>query len=330
MHKFFCLLALTTLCAASFVKPDALQQNLQKLTTGFDGRLGICALETTSTNPICVNGDQAFSLQSVMKLVVSVAVMDAVDRGKMRLADVVIVRPDDAGPGPQDFADFVKSKGQVKVTVEELIRRAIVDSDSTSIDILITRIGGVNAVQDFLRRKNIKGVRIDRNERDLQSETVGLSWHAAYADAQKLETAAANLSIKKREEAWQQYLKDPRDTATPVGMVTFLQALTTEQLLSKASTNKILAIMSATTTGPDRLRAGVPRGWSIGHKTGTSRSWKGMNAVTNDVGILTAPDGAKIAVAVFVAESKQSKEQRAGMIAKAAKIITGAYQAPVK
>ncbi len=84
--------------------------------------------------------------------------------------------------------------------------------------------------------------------------------------------------------------------------------------------------MKKTVTFPDRLRAGVPSGWTIGHKTGTSRTRNGINGVTNDVGILTAPDGRHVAVAAFVAESRTGNEERAAMIAAAARAITAAYE----
>ena len=34
-------------------------------------------------------------------------------------------------------------------------------------------------------------------------------------------------------------------------------------------------------------------GWILAHKTGNSSAWKGVTAATNDVGILTAPDGGR-------------------------------------
>nr|WP_234837815.1 serine hydrolase [Sinorhizobium meliloti] len=84
--------------------------------------------------------------------------------------------------------------------------------------------------------------------------------------------------------------------------------------------------MNRTVTFPDRLRSGVPSGWTIGHKTGTSQTRNGINGVTNDVGILTAPDGTHVAVAAFVAESRAGKDERAATIAAAARAITAAYK----
>jgi beta-lactamase class A len=291
------LLMTIALHAYAFATADGLKQNFQELASQIDGRLGICALDTKASEPICINGDHRFSLQSVMKLVTAAAVMDAIDRKQMQLSDIVAVRPENASPGPQEFANMVRGKGILNTTVEDLIQRAVVDSDSTSVDILIERLGGVAIVQNFLKSKKIEGISIDRNERHVQAESQGLTWRAEYADSKKFEAAVHALPDEKRDLAWNAYLKDARDTATPAGMVGFLKALATGKLLSQESTNKLLAVMAKTQTGRDRLMAGTPKNWSIGHKTGTSPSWKGMAAAINDVGILTAPDGGKIAIA---------------------------------
>lgn len=319
------LLALTALNSGTFTSRPAVQEKLQQLASESDGRVGLCALDSAGIEPICINGDQKFPLQSVMKLIVAAAVMDAVDRKQMQLTTVIKVKPEDASPGPQEFADLVRSKGSLPSTVEDLMRRALVESDSTSVDLLIQRIGGIRAVQDFLKRKEILGIRIDRNERDLQAEFSGLVWKAEYADSKVFEAAVKNLSADKRDKALEAYSKDPRDTATPVAMVRFLKTLAAGQLLSEESTRKLLAIMTMTVTGPDRLKAGIPKTWTLAHKTGTSSTWNGRTAATNDVGILTAPDGGNIALAVFVADSNRSNGAREGIIAKASKIVTSAY-----
>lgn len=298
----------------------------QQLAAQSDGLVGICTQSIASAEPTCVNGDQKFPLQSVMKLVVSAAVMDLVDRQRLRLTDMIVVLPKDASPGPQEFADLVRAKGGLSVTVEELIRRAIVDSDSTSVDVLLEKIGGVAVVRDFLKRKKVEGITIDRDERHLQADSVGLAWQPEYADSVKFEAAVSALPVEKRDAAWDFYLKDARDTATPLGMVGFLKALAVGLLISESSTKKLMTIMKATTTGQDRLMSGTPMGWRLGHKTGTGRTWKGMVSATNDVGILIAPDGGQIAVAVFIAGSTRSSSERAAIIAHVAKLAASAYQ----
>jgi beta-lactamase class A len=79
-------------------------------------------------------------------------------------------------------------------------------------------------------------------------------------------------------------------------------------------------------TFPTRLKAGVPQRWEISHKTGTSGAWKGVTAATNDVGVLTAPDGTRIAISAFVADSSSSDEVRDKLIAKISALAAAHYR----
>ena len=311
----------------AFAGSNDLEQSLAKLASQSDGRIGICALDIKLSQPICINGDQKFSLQSVMKLIATAAVLDAIDRKQLMISDQVVLKPEHVSPGPQDFADIIKGKGSLKVTIEELIQRAVIDSDSTSVDFLIGHIGGISVMQGFLKRRKLEEINIQRDEKHLQAESLGLSWRPEFADSKKFQAALDGLPVVRRDAAWEAYLKDSRDTATPKVMVGFLKALGTGKLLSEKSTRMLLDVMARTQTGRDRLMAGVPKDWSLGHKTGTSPSWKGMAAALNDVGILTAPDGEKIAVAVFVAESRLPGKDRAFVISETARLVTNAYGA---
>ncbi|HYX35925.1 MAG TPA: class A beta-lactamase [Oligoflexus sp.] len=312
--------------SGTFASRDGLHKELKNLSTASEGKVGVCALDALDVDPVCVHGTEPFALQSVVKLIVSAAVLDAVDAGTIKWDETILVKPEDASPGPRDFADLVRKQGQYPATVEELIRRSIVDSDSTSVDVLIKRLGGVVSVQAFLKKKQITGIRVDRMERDLQAEFSGLSWQPSYADPGLFKAAVEAVAADKRQKALEAYLKDPRDTSTPVAMVKFLKGLASGQILSETSTKKLMSILEKTATGKDRLRGGLPKSWRIGHKTGTSASYKGRTATTNDVGILTAPDGGTVAIAVFVSDSMRNDQERAAVIAKASQIVTSAYQ----
>ncbi len=47
----------------------------------------------------------------------------------------------------------------------------------------------------------------------------------------------------------------------------------------------------------------MPRGTRVAHKTGTSGTANGIAAATNDIGLVTLPDGGTLAVAVFGSDS---------------------------
>jgi beta-lactamase class A len=294
-----------------------LSSSLHDLAKDFDGRLGICIQDQRSAT--CISGDQRFSLQSVMKLLAGAAVMDAVDHRGWKLDEPILVRRSDLSLANQPIAELVTAQGY-RTTVGDLVRRAIVDSDSAAVDILIAKLGGPAQVQAFLNRKGIQGVRIDRDEKHLQTEVAGLQWRPEFVDPAVLEKATRRVPDSAKDAAYRRYQHDPRDTATPAGMASFLMALSNGKLLSPASTTHLLNVMTGTVTGPDRLKAGVSGGWSLAHKTGTSSTWKGVAAATNDVGVLTAPNGDRIVIVVFVGDSREPPAKRAAVIAAAARL----------
>ena len=61
----------------------------------------------------------------------------------------------------------------------------------------------------------------------------------------------------------------------------------------------------------------------MAHKTGTGGDTAGVNCCTNDVGLVTLPDGSHLAVAVFVKSSARPLPARERAIAR---IAQKAYQ----
>jgi beta-lactamase class A len=318
------LLALVLFGAAqaASLRGKELADRVRRLTQDFDGRVGVCVEDRAST--VCENGDQRFSLQSVMKLIVAVAVMDRIDNRDWRLNDSVVVRKEDLSVFVQPIAALVTEQGY-RTTIGDLVRRAIVDSDSAAADILIARLGGPEAVQAFLNHKSIIGVRVDRDEKHLQTEILGLDWRPEFVDPAVLDQATKNLPEETRDAAYRRYQTDERDTATPRGMSSFLFALAAGKLVSEESTVHLLKVMAETSTFPDRLKAGLAARWTLAHKTGTSGEWKGVTAATNDVGILTAPDGGHFVIAVFIGDSRETSARRAALMASIARIAVANY-----
>ena len=104
----------------------------------------------------------------------------------------------------------------------------------------------------------------------------------------------------RRRDAFERYIDNPVDGATPDGITNGLARLQRGELLSRASTARMLAILAQVRTGPQRLRGGLAPGWSIGHKTGSGQILNGVQAGYNDIGILTSPEGRHYAVAVLI------------------------------
>jgi beta-lactamase class A len=110
-----------------------------------------------------------------------------------------------------------------------------------------------------------------------------------------------------------------RNWATPESMLALLRALHEGRGLSASSRSLLLDLMIKSTPGPRRLKGKLPAGTVVAHKTGTSGTSDGLTRATNDVGIITLPDGRHLAVAVFVSDSKGDADVREGTIASIAR-----------
>ena len=108
-----------------------------------------------------------------------------------------------------------------------------------------------------------------------------------------------------RNRALKRYLAAPYDGASANGITLGLALLKRGELLSRKSTNHLLALMRASRTGPLRLRSGLRSGWTLAHKTGTGQELGSLSTGYNDVGILVSPDGHRYAVAVMIASTHE-------------------------
>lgn len=248
------------------------------------------------------NGDKAFPMQSVFKAPLAAAVLSEVDAGRLSLDEAITLTEPDISPAHSKIADAWPER--TTYTVRELLIWAVEDSDNTAADVLMRRIGGPGAVTAWLRSKGIKEIRIDRYERELQPEAHGMeSFRIAWKGWPAFETAMHAVPEATRQAATARYLADPRDTATASGALTFLRMLSARELLTPRSTALLLKMMTDTTSGDGRLKAGLPPGARLAHKTGTAATDLGVTPVVNDMGIVTLKDGRQYAVVVFMVET---------------------------
>lgn len=270
-----------------------------------------------------LSAERAFPMQSVFKAPLGAAVLAEVDAGRLSLDEVLTLTEQDLSPPYSPVADAWP--GVQAYTVRDLLVRAVGGSDNTAADVLMRRIGGPGMVQAWLNDQDIRDLRIDRYERELQTDVYGMpafrpEWRGEAAFTRVL----AAVPPAQRRAAMAAYLSDTRDTVTVSGALSFLQKLVTGQLLSPASTQLLLRIMTESPTGQNRLKAGMPPGATLAHKTGTGRTDLGVNPAANDIGVITLKDGRRYAVAVFLAGSPASDAERDEIIADAARAIVQA------
>ena len=290
------------------VAPASLQQRLTTLAEPFGERAGIAVRSVEDGWTAAVHGDRAFQQQSVFKTWVAAVALDAIDRGSLRWDEPIRIERADLIFPYQPIEKQIGPDGRA-FTVEELVRWSVIHSDNPSVDALLKRLGGPSAVQPVLDRMSISGIRIDVGEREL---------HAMF-DQGRAELAAASTDAKA--SVFDRIFSDPRNSATPAGTADALARLKKGELLSPLSTERLLGIMTETETGANRLKAGLPNGWTLAHKTGTGGDTDGATNGTNDVGVMTAPNGRSYAVAVFTWGTRRPMAERERLMADVARAV---------
>ena len=288
--------------------PEALQQRISELAKPFGNRSGIAVRSVEDGWTVGVNADRPFQQQSVFKTWVAAVALEAIDRGALRWDDPIRIERADLIFPYQPIEKQIGPDGRA-FTVEELVRWSVVHSDNPSVDALLKRLGGPSAVQPVLHRMRLTGIRIDVGEREL---------HAMF-DQGRSELAAASTDAKA--SVFERIFSDPRNSATPAGTVDALARLKKGELLSPLSTERLLGIMAETETGANRLKAGLPKDWTLAHKTGTGGDTDGATNGTNDVGVMTAPNGRSYAVAVFTWGTRRPMAERERLMADVARAV---------
>ena len=259
-------------------------------------------------------GDRTFPMMSVFKLPLGAAALSEVEAGRLKLTEILTVTEKELSPALSPIADAWP--GRTTYSADQILAAAIVDSDNTAADLLMQRIGGPGAVEAWLQSKSIDEVRVDRYEREIQPQTYGMtSFRAAWKGEAAFAAAQATVPPDRRHAATLAYMADPRDSATPRGMLGFLRRLHDGELLSAPSMVRLMSLLTETPRGADRIKVGLPRGTIFAHKPGTSGTDQGLTAAYNDVGIVTLPDRRRYAIAAFLTGSTAPEADRAALFA---------------
>ena len=307
------------------IAPVRLQRTIDALTGNFAGRKGIAIRSVDDGWTVENGGRQLLPQQSVSKLWVAMTLLDLRDKGRARLDDPITVRPEDLTLFHQPIAALVVGDGY-HTTVGDLLTRALTHSDNTANDRLLSYVGGPQAVRAMIADKQLGAIRFGPGERLLQSGTAGLTWQQGYARDNGFMIARSRLSPDVRRTALDRYTADPPDGAAPLAIADALARLARGELLSETSTRIMLGTMGQSVTGRARLRASLPSGWEIAHKTGTGQDLGSRNAGFNDVGLLTAPDGRRYTIAVMIGDTTESIRSRQQLIQAAAAAVANYAQ----
>lgn len=244
-RRTFVLTAAAMTAAPGLARPASL--DLRAAVTAAEkatgGRVGLAVHDTVTGRRFSHRGGERFPMASTFKALLVAAVLARIDKGLDRLDRAIPVRASDI----LDVSPVSKAHVGGTASVAELCEATIIYSDNSAANLLLPAVGGPAGLTAWLRGIGDRVTRLDRIE-PLMSEALP---------------------------------GDARDTTSPDAVAATWERLLTGTTLSSARRALLTGWLVANTTGDTRLRAGLPRGWKVGDKTGT-----GGHGSVNDIAIV--------------------------------------------
>ena len=258
---------------------DGLGARCAAIEARLGGRIGVVALQPSTGRRAGWRPHERFPMCSTFKLLAAADVLSRVDAGRERLDRNVPY-------GEKDLLDYAPvTRAHVKegaMTLGALCAAMVELSDNTAANLVLAGIGGPQGYTRFVRRIGDGFTRLDRTEPELNSALPG----------------------------------DPRDTTTPEAMAGSLERVLLGPVLSPASRALLVHWLKEGKVGAQRLRSGLPAGWTAGDKPGT-----GAKGSTNDIGILWPPGGGPILATAYFTGSEAPLEAREAALAEVGRAI---------
>jgi beta-lactamase class A len=278
--------------------PDSLESAIGAIVAEAGSEVGVAAIHLETGRRVEWNGDRRLPMASVYKLPIALEVLYQVERGTISLDDSITIHPGDFVGGANPLTSSAGGR-PVTATVGRLLAYMLAESDNTATDALIRAVGGPPAVRRRLVELGIEGIDVSRYEAEI------------FAEAR----ARARTGLGPDRD-------DPRDAATAEALADLLALVYRDAVLDAGSRALLLAHLASATRGQDRIKGLLPPGTPVAHKTGS------FGPVTNDVGIVTLPDGSHVAIAVLVHGPAGPAAERERTIARVARAVYDAFGPP--
>ena len=227
---------------------------LAAIETDSGGRLGVALVDADGRLLLASRPEERFALCSTFKLLLAGMVLDGDAKGLWSLDDRIAISEADIVYHSPAMRDHV-SRGSV--SMGDAAKAMVTVGDNAAANLLLRRTGGLQPFNKWLRQGGDTVTRLDRFETALNENAAG----------------------------------DPRDTTTPQAMARSAADLVLGDRLPPARRAALREWLRASETGLSRIRAGLPRGYAAGDKTGTCGA-EGRESY-NDVAFILPDHGGK-------------------------------------
>ncbi|MDG4826848.1 class A beta-lactamase [Asanoa sp. WMMD1127] len=257
------------------------QPDFGALEKEFDARLGVYAIDTGTGRAIAYRADERFAYASTFKALAAGAVLAATTTAELD-ERIRYTRADLVAHSP-----VTERRTRTGMTLRALADAAVRYSDNTAANLLLDRLGGPAGFERALRALGDRVTDPERTETALNEAAPG----------------------------------DRRDTGTPRALASDLRQYTLGPALSQEDRDQLTSWLKANTTGDTLIRAGVPRGWQVGDKTGG-----GGYGTRNDIAVVWPPDSGPIVLAVLSSRATEDAAYDDRLIARATTLAIDALR----
>lgn len=287
--------ALSFLLFLCFLSPslsaqESLEEQVRKIIRPVKATVGMAV--SYDGRLVTVHDDRKYAMMSTFKFPLALAVLDRLEKQKLPLDTEIYVTRTDLHENTYSPLREARPEGGFNMSIGELLRYSVSQSDNNACDILIKYLGGITQLQDYL---DVWGI--------------------------------MDMEIKVTED---QMHRDPEcvysNRTRPSAAVRLLDKFLCKELLREPYQAFLEKILIGTTTGTDKLRGFLPAETVVGHKTGSSdRNAKGMKIADNDLGFVLLPNGKYYTIAVFIMDSMEDDKTNAAIIARISKVVYDFY-----
>lgn len=263
---------------------SALRDSLQAVADRCPGEVGIAVI-TDCGDTLLVNNQTKYPLMSVFKLHQAIALCRLFEQTGQSLDSVVAIprselNPDTWSPMLKDFQGSV-----IRVSVRELLRYTLTQSDNNASNYMFENIQSVAAVDSV-----IAGI--------IPSD----SFRLRYTEA----------------DMWDNHSLCYDNCSSPHGAALLINRLFTDSIMGADDVRFVRTTLQECRTGTDRIVAPLAAlpGVHVAHKTGSGfRSPEGILAAHNDVGQVLLPGGRYYTLAILVKDFHGSEKEAAAVMA---------------
>lgn len=244
---------------------NELREELNQIISTKNAMIGVSIKGIEAKDTLSISGNLNAPLMSVFKFHIALATLDLVDKGKLSLTQKIFIKKEDMHEDTWSPIRDEYPNGNMYLTLDQLLRYTVSHSDNNGCDIILKLIGGTETVQKFINKQGIKDFTIKVNEQEMRT------WENLYIN-----------------------------TTTPLATTELLEKFYKRKILKKKSTNYLYQIMVECSRGITWMKAGLPQGTELAHRTGISgTNENNLRAAMNDIGIVKLPNGKHLIISIY-------------------------------